>query len=160
MKSRVIIVYIISFFCFVACSSEKKTLDLPLWKQNQAVKMSDLRPANVNVTKVIIKVPKQKYNRALVEGGNLNSARLIEVFSSSQGNIMPPQYRVFDVQRGGIYELLHLRTADIIVAAGGYVIPDQSIFWQYLNMIGQLDGGSLEVIRAGRTFDLQYQFVE
>ena len=146
---------------FVACSSNKLVSPLP-WEQGdgKGVKITDIRPADANATNVTIKIKLNDYKKALAEGGNLNLARLVEVTNPSSGPKSPPEYRVFDVKKGGVYDVLKLETADVIVSAGGYVIPNQSIFWGYLNLIKDIRSGSLQVRRAGRTFYYNYVFEE
>ena len=148
-------------FTLQACSSSSIKSPLP-WEQGdgKGVKITDIRPADANATKVSIRIKLNDYKRALAEGGNLNLARLVEVTNPSSGPQSPPEYRVFDVKKGGVYEVLKLETADIIVSAGGYVIPNQTIFWGYLNLMKDLKSGSLQIRRAGRTFYYNYIFEE
>ena len=154
-KNLIIVLFSLSFF--TACTSKNLT-ELPPWEQGRAVKITELRPANVNTTTVTVTLSAKKYAQALAEGGNLNAARLVELYSRHKNLKTPPEYRVFDVQKGGIYEMLRLKTADVIIAAGGYVIPNQAIFWQYLNMMKDLGSGSLEIVRSGRSFNIEYKF--
>ena len=152
---KIFLFSLLSLF-LISCSSKKESSLLP-WEQGRAVKLTEIRPANENASKIKIRISAKEYARALAEGGNKNTARLVEVYNNSKYDpTTPPEYRVFDVQRGGVWDLLHLATADVIVAAGGYVIPNQQIFFQYLNLMKDLGGGSLQVIRSGRTFDITY----
>ncbi len=156
-----IVKVILVLFVLQSCSSGNLKSSLP-WEQGdgKGVKITDIRPADANATNVAIKIKLSDYKKALAEGGNLNLARLVVVTNPSSGPKAPPEYRVFDVKKGGVYDVLKLETADIIVSAGGYVIPNQSIFWEYLNLIKDLGSGSLQIRREGRTFYYNYTFEE
>ena len=81
------------------------------------------------------------------------------VLSASQsGGEAIPQYRLFDVRKGSVGDVLGLQTADVLVAANGYLVyhPDQ--FKRYLMSIPVPSGTFIEIRRDGRPLVLRYKF--
>ncbi len=148
----------LAFAVLTACSTA--THGRAPWEQGKALPITDVRPA-VPGTKVIkIELPREKYRKALQEGGNRNNARLVEVFSRGDTTQSPPEYRLFDVSRGSVYDLIGLKTADVIIAADGYVIPSPIAFWQYLALGASLPSISVEIRRDGRPLIMECTLTE
>ena len=134
------------------------TAGLPPWQMGKAVRISEVRGPLPGTKTVTMEIPRDRYIKAL-ETGNVNTVRLVEVYSRYKVPETPPEYRLFDVRPGSVYDVLGLQTSDVILAADGYVIPAPQIFWQFLNLVRNLDKTSIELVRGGRPIVFEYTLV-
>ncbi len=132
---------LVLFICLTACSSTNKGNTVP-------VKLDSLRGAPPPGMKQIEKIVDRKaYSKLIQTEGDLNSARLVEVFNRNKEGAGPQEFRILDVQRGSAYEFIGLQNADVIVATDGYVVPDQSMFWNYMLLIQSFEEAKIELRR-------------
>lgn len=96
---------------------------------------------------------------ALEQGGDINRARLVEVFSREKDQGVRPEYRLFDVQEGSVYSLLGLKPLDILVSANDYSVPSGGHFWQYLQLLRYADRAKMEIHRDGVPIVFSYTFI-
>jgi type II secretory pathway component PulC len=74
------------------------------------------------------------------------------------GNL--PEYRLFDIRSQSVYDLLGIQSADVLVAAHGFIVYDPNSFPTYaLSFISQVEKPSIEIKRAGVPMLLNYEFV-
>ena len=126
----------------------------------KAVRLSEVRPPLGSITVVDKQVSRAKYMAALEQGGDKNQARLVPVFGQSSDWENFPEYRLLDMQRGSVYEVLGLQSLDIIVAANDFVIPSSQKFWQFLGLISRYQGATIEIRRNDRPMLMKYEFIE
>jgi len=128
--------------------------------QIKPIKLSEVRAPLASMVTVEMRIPRSKYVSILEQGGDNNLARLVPVFRSGTDWENFPEYRLLDVKRGSVYELLGLRANDIIIAADDYVIPSPRKFWQYLLLLRGIKEASIEIRRADRPMLLKYVFTD
>ena len=119
-----------------------------------------MKSPNPLATAVPVEVRREKLVERLRDGGALNSIRLVEVFKGA-GNPNPyPEYRMFDIQQGGVFDLLGIRNGDILVSAHGYSVPSVSKFVEYVNVLPGESSSQIEIIRQKRSLILSLAFTE
>lgn len=120
-----------------------------------SIRIEELRPTPIGRIQQEKAIDRTELVEKLRTGGSRNTVRLVEVFR--RGTPPPyPEHRFFDVQPGSVYALLGLESADILVAADGYVVKDPETFWAYLNLLPKLESGSIEINRLGAPILLKY----
>ena len=77
-----------------------------------------------------VQVSRKKFQSALTQGAGVNDVRLVEIFRR-EGQPFP-QYHLFDIRKGGPYELLKLEDGDILLAANDYVVYEPTGFRTYV----------------------------
>ena len=97
-----------------------------------------------------IVVPRAELVRRLKERGVADGVRLIPILKgqSYEGDATP-EYRIFGVKGQGVYQLLGLENADVIVSAHGFVIRDPRVFPEYVMLLKGQPSGSIEIRRGG-----------
>lgn len=82
-------------------------------------------------------ISRAKLDQAVSRGASLNALRMVEVFrrADEAGPNMTPQYRLFDIQPGSVYDLVGLKTNDILLAADGLVVFDPLGFKAYVTTV-------------------------
>jgi len=114
---------------------------------------------------VKMEISRKVLDQAVSRGGSFNSVRMVEVFRSADeaGPNMTPQYRLFDIQIGSVYDLVGLKTNDVLMAADGLVIFDPQGFKAYVTTVLRAvpDGRVSEIYisRAGVPMALQIKTV-
>ncbi|NLF25129.1 MAG: hypothetical protein GX589_05655 [Deltaproteobacteria bacterium] len=127
---------------------------------NKAIKLSSVRPQNYAVKTVEMKIPQSKYLAVIEQGGEKNTARLVPVFSSGADWENFPEYRLMDVKPGSVYELLGLRSLDVLIAADDYVVPSSQAFWQFLLLARQFKQFTVEVRRNEVPMLFKYELTQ
>ena len=62
--------------------------------------------------------------------------RLVPTLQNDSGVLQgPPEYRVFEVKKGSVYDALGLQNADILVAADDYIIRSTIVFTEFVKLI-------------------------
>lgn len=123
-------------------------------------KVGMVKSPNPLATAVPVEVRREKLVERLRDGGVLNSIRLVEVFKGA-GNPNPyPEYRMFDIQQGGVFDLLGIKNGDILVAAHGYSVPSVGKFVEYVNVLPGESSSQIEIVRQKRPLILSLAFTE
>lgn len=107
-----------------------------------------------------IQVPMSDLRLAL--GNELKTAqiRAVEVFQNSSGVIQYyPNFRLFDIQDGSVYELLGLKNADILVAINQRALVSPQIIGQIVRLLPNERDVSFEIIRSGKSMLLKAKFI-
>ncbi len=126
-------------------------------RDGEALKIDQVRPKGAAIQEEQIEVSKKLYQQVLHGGGSYTKARMVEVFTrDAQSGVK--EYRLFGIQPGSLYDLLGLRNVDILVAANGYVVPEQGLFWQYLQILPNQKDAFIEIKRAGKSMIFKYTF--
>ena len=113
------------------------------------------RPIPQGITEVKLAVKRSDYSEHLQRGESINRARFVPVYSRGGSS---GEFRIFDVKPGSIFELLGMKSLDIVVAANGYMVPGGNVFWAYLVMMEKLPEGTIEIRRNGIPLLLRYKF--
>jgi hypothetical protein len=121
-------------------------------------KISSLRPKHPGTKTIALELSRVEYEKTL-DSGSKNEIRLIEVFSKEKGANSAPEYRFFGIEKGSVYDLIGLRSLDVLVAASDYVVPGGDLFWQYLQLLRNHQSGSIEIRRDGVPIVFNYSFV-
>jgi hypothetical protein len=126
---------------------------------SRAVEINSVRQPLEGIQTEKVTVKRSQYTDIYLRGGNINRARMVEVFTHGVEEHIK-EFRLFDIQPGSVYDLLGLRTADVLIAANGFVVPDQETFWRYLWLITDKQVKPfIEIRREGSPITLQYTFV-
>ena len=149
MKRLICIIFLL--LSFTSCASTSKD-------EGPAVKINSIRPQKPqNIKTVELKVSKIAYEQSLKGSPAINRVRLVEVYTkAAEGN--GKEYRFFDIRKGSVYQQLGLQNSDILIAANGYVVPTQAIFWGYLNLLPKQKEAFIEIRRAGLPMLINYKF--
>ena len=104
---------------FTGCSSRKPVV---------ITRISEVRPADPEGLETQqLSLTKSAWQRALNNAELNQHIRLIELVTSPSGIRSPLlEYRLFDIRRGSLYDLLGLRNADVLVAVSGMVVQRPS----------------------------------
>ncbi len=86
---------------------------------------------------VALEISRRALDQAVSRGASVNSLRMVEVFRRAEesGLIATPQYRLFDIKKGSVYDLVGLQTNDILLAAGGVVVFDPQGFKTFVSTV-------------------------
>jgi hypothetical protein len=87
-----------------------------------------------------------------------NPIRLVPVFQSVS-TTESYEYRIFDINEFGVYSLLGLENADIIVAANRYLIKDPAQFPAFVQLLANENNATIEIRRGGEARLLKYTFL-
>lgn len=128
-------------------------------RQAQAPRLSEIRPPDPQRREVRVEVPRARLQQAARSGGGVESLRIVEVYRRNQEFMpLPPEYRLFNIERGSIADLLGLKNADVVVAANDYVIPNPNTFRQYLLLLPAERDAQIEVRRGRESILFRYEF--
>ena len=95
-------------------------------------------------------------------GNELKTAqvRAVEVFQNATGAPQTfPNFRLFDIEAGSVYELLDLRNADILVAINKRAVVAPHVLTQVVRLLPNEKGVEFEIIRAGKSMLVKITFV-
>lgn len=86
---------------------------------------------------VALEISRRALDQAVSRGATVNSLRMVEVFRRAEesGLVSTPQYRLFDIKKGSVYDLVGLQTNDILLAADGVVVFDPQGFKTYISTV-------------------------
>ena len=116
--------------------------------ESKSVKLSDLRAVQPNLKTIKKEIKRSEIQAALDRVGE-NNIRIVQVhFGPNSGNVELPQYRLFDISERGIYNLIGLRTADILVAASDYVVFEPNQFRAFVQLLKGMNEATIEIRRA------------
>jgi hypothetical protein len=136
----------------VACSTaQRPTLPIAL---------DSVRAPIVGITTESRIVDKATYELSLQKLQEGDAVRIVEIFQNTAAiQRGAKEFRLFDVYPGSPYDLLGLRSADVLVSAQGYIIQSPRAFINYLVAVPYEKGGSfIEIRRAGKPIKLAIAF--
>lgn len=122
-----------------------------------SVRLSDYRPVPEERRSIPVTVSREELKMALAKGEIVNSIRIVEVFRRGGTNF--PQYRLFDIRPGSVYELLKIENADILVAANDYVVFTPEQFRAFVKLMAKQNTPTIEVARHGKSILYEYNIV-
>ena len=93
---------------------------------------------------VVVHLDESKLLRIL-QHPNANQVRVVETLSNGG----PPSHRLFDIQRGGVFDLLKLKNADVLLAVNDYIVYDAQRFAAFPQFI-PVDRRASVLVQRGR----------
>lgn len=112
------------------------------------------RPSSI----VELPISRKQLQERISSAHALNQVRLVEVYNG--GGDRPPRYRLFDVKRGSVCELLGLSNADVIVALDQYYFYKPEKFGAYIELMQKLKNASITIEKNGQPLLMRYKIVE
>ena len=108
-----------------------------------------------------LEIPRASYKAALEQPGSGNKVRLVQVFSGGKDpSSEEPQWRIFDVRRGGVCDLLGLKNGDVILAANSRMFLNPAKFAAYLALLAGEKQASIQLKREGQEHLMNYVFLD
>lgn len=120
-------------------------------------RIEEIRPIPPALRVTSFTVQRRDLVAALGRGAE-NSIRLVPVYETVASRTSF-EHRAFDVRPGGVYSLLGLQNADIVVAVDGYLVKRPEQFTLFVQMLAQEDGATIEIRRGGEPRLLKYAFI-
>lgn len=119
--------------------------------------INDIRPVPPTHKVISYSIQRKDLRQALTRLRE-NPIRLVPVFQSVS-TTESFEYRIFDIDAGGVYGLLGLENSDIIVAANGFLIKDPKQFPVFVQLLERENGATIEIRRNGEARLLKYSFI-
>lgn len=121
----------------------------PPWSQEElAAGKSRKLPAEI--AKKELTIPRAELVKRLRERGTADGVRLIRTMRGQSYEVeATPEYRIFGVKKGSVFELLGLQNADIILSAESFIIRDPRVFPEYVALLKDQPQASIEIRREG-----------
>ena len=108
---------------------------------------------------VELSIPRKKLQKALTRGSEANEIRLVQVFRREDQPL--PQYRLFSVQHGSIYDLLGLQETDILLAADDHVVFEPAAFRTFVvQYLPTQNDASITLMRDGVAMLYRYHITD
>ena len=152
MRNRLLFLVLCSISCLTACTT--------MGTQSGPIAIASVRPAPLGLQEIAFSIKKSEYSRALESSRGSQNLRIIPMVVSASQAPASPEYRIFNVKKGSVAELLGLENSDILVAAHDYVIQTPEQFYGYLNYVAKEQGSQIEVRRGGQPLLLKFQFID
>ena len=147
-------IFFLVIFIFLSIGCASKNVN------RGAANIDNVRPKPEFIKTIEMQINRKEYSNRLIHAGNLNVARLVDIYSRETAGGYISEYRVFDIRKGSVLELLGLQNIDILVAANNYVVPNQEVFWQYLGLLQNERVASIEIRRNGQPLLFKYTFID
>lgn len=149
MKRFVAVVFVLS-----VCACDKQP-------RPPVAESSSARASSGILKTVVVPVERKKLHAALKLGSPTNDVRLVQVFRggapSDETGGPPPEYRFFDIKDDSAYALLGFRNGDILLTVEDHYLYRPENFPQYVRALLNVQGGAVEVRRAGDPMLLRFQ---
>jgi membrane-associated protease RseP (regulator of RpoE activity) len=120
-------------------------------------RIEEIRPIPPALRVTNFTIQRRDLVAALGRGGD-NSIRLVPVYETVASR-SSYEHRAFDVRPGGVYSLLGLQNADIVVAVDGYLVKRPEQFTLFVQALAQEDEATIEIRRGGEPRLLKYVFI-
>jgi type II secretory pathway component PulC len=119
--------------------------------------IDDVRPIQPALKVISYTIQRRDLQDALTKIRE-NPIRLVPVFQSVSST-ESYEYRVFDIAVEGVYGLLGLENADIIVAANRYLIRNPAQFPAFVQLLAAENEATIEIRRGGEARLHKYTFI-
>ena len=86
-----------------------------------------------------------------------NTVRLVPITTVS--NSATYEYRLFEIKPSGVYQLLGLENADVLIAVNRYVIKRPDQFSAFVQLLAAEDEATIEIRRGGEGKLFKYNFL-
>jgi type II secretory pathway component PulC len=123
------------------------------------VRIDAVRPVPPPRRVINFQVDKGALARSLERQELLRSIRLVPILRSESEKSLYPEYRIFDLKEGSPYRLLGLENADVLVSSEGYIVWEPAKFTQYVSLLKDQNGASIEIRRGEEHLLLVPSFV-
>lgn len=149
MKMRCSCKRLVGFACSAAILLSGCSAMTPWSKKSLSSGESRILPSDI--AKKEMTVLRAELVKRLREQGTGDGVRLIPILKGQSYEVQShPEYRLFGVKKGSVYELLGLQNADIVVSAQGFIIRDPRIFPEYVALLKNQPDAAIEIRREGR----------
>lgn len=112
-----------------------------------------------DIAKQEMTVPRSEFVKRLRERGTVDGLRPVAILKGQSYEVQAfPEYRLFGIKKGSVYELLGLQNADILVSAQGFIIRDSRIFPEYIALLKNQPAAEIEIRRNDRPLLLKVAF--
>ncbi len=122
------------------------------------MRISSVRPAPHGIQVVEKSIPRRSYIQALEGSRGSGNLRIVPLVVAAHQAPASPEFRIFNVRKGGVGEILGLDNADVLVAAHDYVIRDPYQFYAYLQALAGETTSQIEIRRDGKPLLMKYSF--
>lgn len=128
----------------------------------QGVRLDSLRVPDPELKTVNLEIKKSALKAAQSNLDGVARIRIVQIYYRNQeyGGFLPPEYRLFDILNGSVYQLLGLKDGDVLVAANGYIIQQPELFRTYARLLGTEPTADVQIRREGSPLLLKYSFVD
>jgi len=150
---RAVLSLLIAGVCTGGCSI------LPRSSSNDAprLKLSEYSSGGIQAMQVPIELERAEFKRLLAQNGSLRGIRFVPILhGKDEPSPGYPEYRMFGIVPGSVYSKMGLENADILIAADGYVLDNPGKFPQYVSLLSEQQGGSVNIRRSGNSLQLSY----
>lgn len=123
-------------------------------------RLSRLRTPPSSLQRVEIELSRDKLLAALRDRPSVTRIRAVEIFQGNPlGEDPIPNYRLFDITPGSVYEMMGLQNTDVVVGANDRILVSPNLFRQFVELLPQESHSELEIIRAGDPMLFEYKIV-
>lgn len=138
--------------CFLTACSVTKPME--------AVRISTVRQAPADLQTISLTIKRSDYARALESSRGAANVRVIPMVVSAAQAPSSPEYRIFNVRKGSVGELIGLENSDVLVAAHDFVIQNPAQFYNYLMAVQSEKRSQIEVRRGNKPLLISFEFAE
>lgn len=110
-------------------------------------KISELRPFAPVARTVELRISKAVYSETLKNLSLINKLRLVPILKAGDG-VDLPEYRMFNILPGSVYELIGLLNSDVLIAANNYILNDPEKFKLYVQVLPREPQPYIEIRRG------------
>lgn len=127
---------------------------------SSGIKISTVRSPPTSLEKVSTAIKRSVYAKALESSRGASNLRIVPMIVSSSQAPSTPEYRLFNVRKGSVGDVLGLQNSDILIAAHDYVIQNPSQFYGYLTAVQNEKSSQIEIRRGDRPMILSFDFID
>lgn len=133
---------------FVSCSTFRGSS-----RNTSGARFEDVVGKNFEREEVNITIARTLLQERFQEKELREALRVVKVFR--RGKTRPfPEYRLFDVRKGSPYDLLGLKSGDIVLAADGWIVFGPEKVAKYAELLQFANTGSFVIDRDGKLIEL------
>lgn len=125
---------------------------------HEPTKISALRPSPAGLETRQLRIQRSSYQQALESSRGGAGLRIVPLATSTAQGPVTPEYRLFNVRKGSVGDILGFQNSDILVAAHEYVIRDAHQFFMYLQALQKEKFGQVEIRRDGKPLLIRFDF--
>lgn len=123
-------------------------------------RLSALNPTATQIESHEITVQRAELKKALFDTARVERLRVIEVFASPIARGSYPEYRLFEIEPGSVYQLLGLQNADILVGVNDYIVANPGVFKKFVYLLPQEKEAQIEVRRGNQPMLFHYKVID
>lgn len=154
LASRVLFSIALSSGCAVlsGCSVTQRA--------EEPIKISAVRQPPADLQTITLTINRSDYVRALESSRGAGSLRVVPMVVSAAQAPTTPEYRLFNIRKGSVAELIGLENSDILVAAHDFVVRSPNQFYNYLNAVPKEKHSQIEIRRGNKPLLISFDFAD